>query len=73
MNKNNLLEDNNIPELLHYDNQHQHLFNKHDPKAAPIQVQKYNPSEYFYMASYSSHSFINNDEVRNLLYKINND
>ena len=33
---------------------------------------KYDPEKYFYLATYSEETLINNDSVRNMLYKINN-
>ena len=37
-----------------------------------IKVHKYDPKKYFYLATYSYDTFINNESLRNLLFKINN-
>ena len=40
-------------------------------EALKKKLSKFNPDKYFYMASYSTETFINNDDLRALLYKIN--
>lgn len=68
----NLLEGQNIPTLLQYDHQHNHLYQR-DHRVPTEPLQKFDPEKFFYLASYSSETFINNDDVRILLYKINNE
>lgn len=72
MSHRNLLEGQNIPNLLQYDQQHHHLYQRAKPHTAEP-LMKFDPEKYFYLASYSSQTFINNDEIRILLYKINNE
>lgn len=38
---------------------------------APKKECKHDSSKYFYLASYSIETFLNNDQMRNLLYNIN--
>ena len=37
-----------------------------------LRIHKYDPERFFYLASYSYDTFINNESLRNLLYNINN-
>jgi hypothetical protein len=41
-----------------------------DPQ--PVKLAKFSPANYFYLASFSEDTLINNDSLRKVLYDINN-
>lgn len=43
----------------------------HVTEASKLELKKFDPEKYFYLAAYSCESFINNDQMRTLLFDIN--
>ena len=46
--------------------------NNHMSSFKELRVHRYDPNSYFYFASYSYDTYINNESLRNLLFTINN-